>query len=71
MLLLGGGADRIGFMHPRAVALLPQAQAVWIDGATDFMAEQQPALFANYLTAFIASCLTGGLGSGRGNARTR
>lgn len=70
MLLLGGGADRIGYMHPRAVALLPRAQALWLDGATDFVAEQQPALFANCLTAFIESCLTGGLGSGRGNART-
>jgi pimeloyl-ACP methyl ester carboxylesterase len=70
MLLLGGGADRIGYMHPRAVALLPRAQALWLDGATDFVAEQQPALFANCLTAFIESCLTGDLGSGRGNART-
>jgi hypothetical protein len=57
-------------MHPRAVALLPRAQALWLDGATDFVAEQQPALFANYLTAFIASCLTGGLSAGSGNTRT-
>jgi len=58
-LLLGGSADRIAFMHARAVALLPQAQAVWLEGATDFVAEQQPDLFAQHLTDFIAAHLAG------------
>lgn len=54
-LLLGGSADRIAFMHARAVALLPQAQAVWLDRATDFVAEQEPAVFAEQLTRFMAT----------------
>jgi pimeloyl-ACP methyl ester carboxylesterase len=54
-LLLGGSADRIAFMHARAVALLPQAQAVWLEGATDFLAEQEPARFAKQLTDFMAA----------------
>lgn len=54
-MLIGGGADRIAFMHARAVTLLPQAQAVWLEGATDFVAEQQPTLFAEHLTRFMAS----------------
>jgi len=54
-LLLGGSADRIAFMHARAVALLPQAQAVWLEGATDFVAEQEPAVFAEHLTRFMAA----------------
>lgn len=53
-LLLAGSADRIAFMHARAVALLPRAQAVWLEGATDFVAEQSPALFAEQLTDFMA-----------------
>jgi non-ribosomal peptide synthetase component F len=48
-------ADRIAFMHARAVALLPQAQAVWLEGATDFVAEQSPALFAGHLLDFMAT----------------
>jgi pimeloyl-ACP methyl ester carboxylesterase len=54
-LLLAGSADRIAFMHARAVALLPRAQAVWLEGATDFVAEQEPALFARQLTDFMAA----------------
>ena len=54
-LLLAGSADRIAFMHARAVALLPQAQAVWLEGATDFVAEQSPALFAGHLIDFMAT----------------
>jgi pimeloyl-ACP methyl ester carboxylesterase len=54
-LLLAGSADRIAFMHARAVALLPRAQAVWLEGATDFVAEQSPALFARQLTDFMAT----------------
>jgi pimeloyl-ACP methyl ester carboxylesterase len=42
-------------MHARAVALLPRAQAVWLEGATDFVAEQAPALFAKRLTDFMAA----------------
>ena len=52
-LLLGGTADRIAFMHARAVALLPQAEAVQMQGATDFVAEQDPELFARHLLAFM------------------
>lgn len=55
VMLLGGSADRIAFMHARAVALLPQAQAVWLEGATDFVAEQEPALFARHLNDFMAA----------------
>ena len=54
-LLLAGSADRIAFMHARAVALLPRAQAVWLEGATDFVAEQSPALFAGQLTDFMSA----------------
>jgi len=65
-LLLAGSADRIAFMHARAVALLPRAQAVWLEGATDFVAEQEPALFAGLLTDFMsahAKGLTPGAGA--------
>jgi pimeloyl-ACP methyl ester carboxylesterase len=55
VMLLGGSADRIAFMHARAVALLPQAQAVWLEGATDFVAEQEPVLFARHLNGFMAA----------------
>jgi pimeloyl-ACP methyl ester carboxylesterase len=54
-LLLAGSADRIAFMHARVVALLPRAQAVWLEGATDFVAEQSPALFAGHLIDFMAT----------------
>lgn len=54
-LLLAGSADRIAFMHARVVALLPQAQSVWLEGATDFVAEQSPALFAGHLTDFMSA----------------
>jgi len=60
-LLLGGSADRVAFMHARAVALLPQAQARWLEGATDFVAEQEPALFAGQLIHFIAAHTGGAL----------
>jgi haloalkane dehalogenase len=53
-LLVGGGADRIAFMHARAVALIPSAEAVFLEQATDFVAEQDPELFARHLNAFIA-----------------
>lgn len=67
-LLLAGSADRIAFMHARALALLPRAQAVWLEGATDFVAEQSPALFAGQLTDFM-SAHANGLPPGAG-ART-
>jgi pimeloyl-ACP methyl ester carboxylesterase len=54
-LLIGGTRDRIAFMHERAVALLPKARAVVLDGATDFVAEQEPARFARCLIDFIES----------------
>jgi pimeloyl-ACP methyl ester carboxylesterase len=53
-LLLGGGEDRIAFMHARAVALIPAAETVVMDHATDFVAEQEPELFARHLNAFMA-----------------
>jgi len=52
-LLLGCTGDRIAFMHERATALLPQAQAVVLAGATDFVAEQDPDLFARHLLGFM------------------
>ena len=54
-MLIGGSGDRIAFMHARAVALLPHAQPVWLEGATDFVAEQEPVLFARHLTHFMAA----------------
>ena len=54
-LLVGGGADRIAFMHSRAVALMPYAESIYLDKATDFVAEQDPALFSKHLNAFIES----------------
>jgi pimeloyl-ACP methyl ester carboxylesterase len=53
-LLIGGTRDRIFFMHERARALLPQARAETLDGATDFVAEQEPARVAALLTAFMS-----------------
>lgn len=70
-LLLGGSADRIAFMHARAVALLPQAQAVWLEGATDFVAEQEPARFAKQLTDFMAAHPAGDGLTPAAGARTR
>jgi pimeloyl-ACP methyl ester carboxylesterase len=58
-LLLAGSADRIAIMHARAVALMPRAQAMWLEGATDFVAEQEPALFAGHLNDFISAHSTG------------
>ncbi len=52
-LLLGCTGDRIGFMHDRATALLSQAEAVVLDGATDFVAEQDPARFADHMLRFM------------------
>jgi pimeloyl-ACP methyl ester carboxylesterase len=47
--LIGGTRDRIRFMHERAVALLPYAEAVMLEGATDFVAEQEPERFGQLL----------------------
>lgn len=54
-LLLGGARDRIAFMHERTVELLPDARSVFLEKATDFVAEQDPALFANHLKDFIVA----------------
>ena len=54
ILLLGGSRDRISFMHERAVRLLPRAEAVWLEGATDFVAEENPKLFAKTLGEFLS-----------------
>lgn len=53
-LLIGGGRDRIAEMHPRAVQLMPWAEAVRLEDITDFVAEQQPERFAQLLLDFIA-----------------
>jgi len=52
-LLIGGTRDRIAFMQARAEALLPHAQRIVLDDATDFVAEQEPARFADVLRAFM------------------
>jgi len=56
-LLLGCTGDRIAFMHERAVKLLPQAEAVVLPGATDFVAEQDPGLFSHHLLQFMRAHL--------------
>jgi len=52
-LLIGGGADRISFMHQRAIKLLPEAATVFLEEATDFIAEQDPRRMAQILTQFL------------------
>ncbi|MBL8699048.1 MAG: alpha/beta fold hydrolase [Alphaproteobacteria bacterium] len=54
-LLIAGTRDRIGFMHERAVRLLPAARTVTLDGATDFVAEQEPERFAAVLRDMIVA----------------
>ncbi len=54
-LLIGGTRDRIAFMQPRAEALLPRARALVLDGATDFVAEQEQERFAAVLREFMAA----------------
>ncbi len=54
-LLLGGGKDRIGYMHERATRLLPEARAEFLPDATDFLAEQDPARFAGILAGFATA----------------
>lgn len=53
-LLMGGGKDRIAFMHERVVAFLPKAQSVLLPDATDFVAEQDPKRFSEILLNFAA-----------------
>lgn len=53
-LLLGGGKDRIAFMHERAAELLPLARAVFLPKATDFVAEQDLQQFSLILTDFAS-----------------
>ena len=54
-LILGGGADRIAYMHQRVRALFPGADEVFMPEATDFVAEQNPELFARIVGDFLAS----------------
>jgi len=54
-LILGGGADRIAYMHERVRALFPDAVEVFVPEATDFVAEQNPGLFARIVGDFLAS----------------
>ncbi|MGB3438158.1 MAG: alpha/beta hydrolase [Actinophytocola sp.] len=52
-LLLAGSADRIGYMHERAVTAIEHREARVLPGATDFVAEQDPAAFCRALAAVI------------------
>ncbi|WP_156757145.1 alpha/beta fold hydrolase [Actinokineospora pegani] len=52
-LLLAGAADRIGHMHARAVAAVAHTRAAVLAGATDFVAEQDPAAFCGALADTI------------------
>lgn len=52
-MLIGGGKDRISFMHSRATALIRDASNCFIPGATDFIAEQDPDHFAQTLISFL------------------
>ena len=54
-LLLGGSADRIGYMHERAVEAIGHRRAVVLPGATDFVAEQDPAAFCAALAEAITT----------------
>lgn len=54
-LLIGGSRDRIAYMHARAVRFIPAATAVWLEGCTDFVAEQQPERFARILVSFLSA----------------
>jgi pimeloyl-ACP methyl ester carboxylesterase len=53
-LLIGGSHDRIFHMHERSLTALQHKRAVVLDGATDFVAEQDPARFAATLRSVIA-----------------
>ena len=52
-LLIHGGRDRIAEMRPRALALLPAAEEVYFEDATNFVAEQEPERFAAALIPFL------------------
>lgn len=52
-LLLAGGADRIGYMHERAVDAIDHKAAVVLPDATDFVAEQHPAAFCRALATVM------------------
>jgi pimeloyl-ACP methyl ester carboxylesterase len=54
-LLIHGERDRIAEMRPRARALLPHAQEIFLEGATNFVAEQEPERFAAGLLRFLAA----------------
>ena len=54
-MLVAGTRDRIFFMHERAAALLPAARSVVLEGATDFVAEQEPGRLAAPMLEFLAS----------------
>lgn len=53
-LLLAGDADRIFFMHQRAVAAIAHRRALVLEGATDFLAEQDPERFAAVIREVLA-----------------
>jgi pimeloyl-ACP methyl ester carboxylesterase len=54
-LLLAGAADRIGFMHERAVGAIGHRAAVVLPDATDFVAEQDPTAFCRALASVIVN----------------
>ncbi|MBB4908641.1 alpha/beta fold hydrolase [Actinophytocola algeriensis] len=58
-LLLAGDADRIGYMHERAVGGIEHRAAVVLPDATDFVAEQDPAAFCRALAGVIQDKGTG------------
>ncbi|MCC7425908.1 MAG: alpha/beta fold hydrolase [Alphaproteobacteria bacterium] len=62
-LLVGCDRDRIAEMHPRAVALLPGAEAVMLANATQYIAEEEPERFATLLGGFLDRATEGGTGT--------
>ncbi len=52
-LLLSGTADRIAAMQPRARDLLPDLESLVLEGATDFVALQEPERYADAVADFI------------------
>jgi haloalkane dehalogenase len=53
LMLIGGGKDRIGFMHARAAKLFADAWAEWLVEGDDFEAERSPERFGELLRRFI------------------
>jgi len=54
-LLMAGTLDRLFSMHERITTVLPHAQHLVMAEATDYVAEQEPELFAQHLLSFVSS----------------